>query len=339
MESMVSGTLMTTRRVILFACATLMVSRRRLLAQPTRVLPRVAMLYPGEPLPSNELADVFEEAMREGGYVHGRDVVFDLRYVGTPDGTWERLERVISELLQLRLDVIVTIGSQGALAAKKATSTIPIVMATVADPVGQGLVTSLAQPGGNITGNAILTEVVVAKRLELLHSVLPKARKIGFLMNRSNPSAAIILSSLESAAKQLSVTLVHFAASSASEVNAALEQIARQRPEAVMVDQDSVFYIARARIAQRMVREKIPAIYSFREAVADGGLMSYANSTKAMLRRAAIFVVRILKGARPSDLPIEQATTFELEINLKTAKALGLTIPPSLLLQATNVIE
>lgn len=277
--------------------------------------------------------------MRENDYVQGRDFVFDLRYVGTPGGTWEGLERVIAELLRLRSDVIVTIGSQGAWAAKKATSTIPIVMATVADPVGQGLVASLAQPGGNITGNAILTEVVATKRLELLHSVLPKARKIGVLTNRSNPAAAILLSRLESAAKQLSVTLVHFDASSASEVDPALEEIARQRPEAVFVEQDSVFYLTRAKIAQRMLRERIPAIYSFREAVAEGGLMSYANSTKSMLRKAATFVVRILKGARPSDLPIEQPTTFELAINLKTAKALGLTIPQTLLLQADQVFE
>jgi len=297
------------------------------------------MLYPGSPQPHNELADAFVQGMRENGYVDGREFVFDLRYVGTRGAAWEGVERVIAELLQLRSAVIVTIGSQGARAAKKATSTTPIVMATVGDPVGLGLVTSLAQPGGNITGNAILSEVTAAKRLELLHEVLPKARKIGALGNRSNPAAANNLRHLESAAKQLRLTLVHFDAASASEVDEALDEIARQRPEALMVAQDSVFYLTRSKIAQSMLRARIPAIYSFREAVAEGGLMSYANSSGAMFRRAATFVVRILKGDKPSDLPIEQAMTFELVINLKTAKVLGLTIPPSVLLRADRVIE
>jgi len=297
------------------------------------------MLYPGSPQPHNELADAFVQGMRENGYVDGREFVFDLRYVGTRGAAWEGVERVIAELLQLRSAVIVTIGSQGARAAKKATSTTPIVMATVGDPVGLGLVTSLAQPGGNITGNAILSEVTAAKRLELLHEVLPKARKIGVLGNRSNPAAANNLRHLESAAKQLRLTLVHFDAASASEVDEALDEIARQRPEALMVAQDSVFYLTRSKIAQSMLRARIPAIYSFREAVAEGGLMSYANSSGAMFRRAATFVVRILKGDKPSDLPIEQAMTFELVINLKTAKVLGLTIPPSVLLRADRVIE
>jgi putative ABC transport system substrate-binding protein len=297
------------------------------------------MLYPGSPQPHNELADAFVQGMRENGYVDGREFVFDLRYVGTRGAAWEGVERVIAELLQLRSAVIVTIGSQGARAAKKATSTTPIVMAVVGDPVALGLVTSLAQPGGNITGNAILSAVTAAKRLELLHEVLPKARKIGVLGNRSNPAAANNLRHLESAAKQLRLTLVHFDAASASEVDEALDEIARQRPEALMVAQDSVFYLTRSKIAQSMLRARIPAIYSFREAVAEGGLMSYANSSGAMFRRAATFVVRILKGDKPSDLPIEQAMTFELVINLKTAKVLGLTIPPSVLLRADRVIE
>ena len=328
---------MMTRRMILFAFAALIASSSQLLAQPAKVLPRVAMLFPGSPAQHNELVQAFLQAMRENGYVDGRDFVFDLRYVGT---SGDELDRALNELLPIRPTVIVTIGSQGAWAAKKATSTIPIVMATVADPVGQGLVASLARPEGNLTGNAILTEEVIAKRLELLHELLPKARRIGALGNWSgSPMAAIVSIRLESAAKQLGVTLLRFDAASSSAMDVALDEIARQRPEALMVGQDNVLWLTRSKVAQSMSRYRIPAIYAFKEAVAEGGLMSYANSTGAMFRRAAVFVARILKGGRPSDLPVEQATTFELVINLKTAKALRLTIPTSLLLRADQVIE
>lgn len=305
-------------------------------AQPAKTLPRVAVLYPGSPVQHDKLANAFVQGMRDNGYVDGKDVALDVRYVGTQG---DELDRAIAALLPLRPDVIVTVGSQGAWAAKRATSTIPIVMAVVADPVGQGLVTSLAKPGGNLTGNAILTEVVILKRLELLHELLPRSRRIGVLQNPSNPMYAILWNQLESVVKQLGLTLLRFDAVSPAAVDTALDEVARQRPDAVMVGQDNVFYLTRSKIVQSMSRQRIPAIYAFREAVADGGLMSYANSTEAMFRRAAMFVARILKGARPSDLPVEQPTTFEMVINLKTAKALGLTIPPSLLLRADQVVE
>jgi putative ABC transport system substrate-binding protein len=310
-------------------------------AQPAKTLPRVAVLYPGSPVPGSpvqqdELAAAFVQGMRDNGYVDGKDFALDVRYVGT---RLHELDRIITELLPLRPDVIVTVGSQGAWAAKRATSTIPIVMAVVADPVGQGLVTSLPRPGGNLTGNAILTEEVIVKRLELVREVLPRARRIGVLQNPSNPMYGILWNRLESAAKQLGLTLLRFDAVSATAVDTALDEVARQRPDALMVGQDSIFYLTRSKIVQSMSRQGVPAIYAFKEAVAKGGLMSYANSSEAMFRRAAMFVSRILKGARPSDLPVEQATTFELVINLKTAKALGLAIPPSLLLRADQVVE
>jgi len=305
-------------------------------AQQAKTLPRVAVLYPGSPVQHNKLVNAFVQGMRDNGYVDGKDVALDVRYVGTQG---DELDRAIAALLPLRPDVIVTVGSLEAWAAKRATSTIPIVMAVVADPVGQGLVASLAKPGGNLTGNAILTEEVILKRLELVHEVLPKVRRVGVFQNPSNPMYAILWNRLESAATQLGLTLLRFDAVSPAAVVTALDEIARQRPDAVMVGQDNVFYLTRSKIVQSMSRQRIPAIYAFREAVADGGLMSYANSTEAMFRRAAMFVARILKGARPSDLPVEQPTTFEMVINLKTAKALGLTIPPSLLLRADEVVE
>jgi putative ABC transport system substrate-binding protein len=323
-----AGLALATTLVVLFSLAAE--------AQQAQVLPRVALLFPVVGAQGNKLQKAFVHGMRENGYVDGHDVVLDVRYAGTRA---DELDRVMSELLPLGPAVIVTVGSQGAWAAKKATATIPIVMAVVADPVGQGLVASLAQPGGNITGNAILTEVVIAKRLELLHELLPKAQRIGVLENRSNPVFAIVSARLESAAKQLGLTLLRFDAASSGAVETALGEIARQRPDALMVFQDNVFYLTGPKIVQLMSRHRIPAIYAFKEAVAGGGLMSYANSSEAMFRRAAVFVARILKGARPSDLPVEQASTFELAVNLKTAKALGLTIPLSLLQRADQVIE
>ena len=297
--------------------------------RPPKLLPRVVFLYPGPPVQPDKLGNAFVQGMRDNGYVDGKDFALDERYVGTGG---EELGRVIAELLPLRPDVIVTVGSQVAWAAKRATSTIPIVMAVAGDPVGQGLVTSLAKPGGNVTGNAILAEATILKRLELLHEILPKARRIGVFQNPSNPMYAMQWNRLESAAKQLGLTLLRFDAGSPTAVDTALTEVARQRPDAVLVGQDNVFFLTRSKLAQSMSRQRVPAIYGFREAVAAGGLMSYANSTEAMFRRAAMFVARILKGAKPSDLPVEQATTFELVINLKTAKALGLTIPPSVLL-------
>ena len=305
-------------------------------AQPARILPRVAVLYPGSPPQGNQTTRPFLQGMRENGYVDGKDFTFDPRYVGTRG---DEMERAIAALLLLKPDVIVTVGSQGAWAAKRATSTIPIVMALAADPVGQGLVSSLAKPGGNVTGNAILTEVVIVKRLELLHELLPKARRIASLQNPSSPMYAILWNRLESAAKQLGLTLLRFDAASPTALDTALAEVALQRVDAMIVGQDNLFYAARSKIAQSMSRARVPAIHAFREAVDDGGLMSYANSREAMFRKAASFVVRILKGARPSDLPVEQATTFEMVINLKTAKTLGLIIPPSLLVRADQVIE
>jgi len=297
---------------------------------------RVTVLSPGTPVPHDDLAKAFVLGIHDHGFVDGQDFVLDVRYVGTRA---DEVDRVVAELLPLRPSVIVTVGSHGAWAAKKATSTIPVVMAVVADPVGQGLVTSLAQPGGNLTGNAILSEAVSSKRLELLHEALPKARRIGVLENTSNPAYAFVLNGLDASAKQLGLSLVRFDAASPGAVETALEQIGRQRPDALLVAQDSLFYLTRAKIVQSVARQRTPGIYPFREAVTEGGLMSYANSNQAMFREAARFVARILRGAKPSDLPVEQARTFELVINLGTAKALGLTIPPSLLARADQVIE
>jgi len=302
---------------------------------------RVAVLFPGPPVPHDELLNdeyyrALVQGMRDNGYIDGKHFILDVHHFGTRD---DELDRVIAALLPLKPDVIVTVGSQCAWAAKKATSTIPIVMAVVGDPVGQGLVTSLARPGGNLTGNSILAEATMVKRLELLHETLPKARRIGVVLNPSNPSYALLWNRLQSAATRRGLLLLRFDATSSTALDMTLERIARERPDAVMMGQDNLFYRGGSKIAESMARQRIPAMYGFRETVAEGGLMSYANSTKAMFRNAAKFVSRILKGARPADLPVEQATTLELVVNLKTAKTLGIRIPQTVLLRTDRVIE
>lgn len=328
------------RRQCLIATAALLVVPLAVAQQGRRTY-RVGVLFPGPPASHDELINdesykALVQGMRDSGYIDGKDFTLDVHHFGTRA---DELDRAIAALLPRKPDVIVTVGSQSARAAKKATSTIPIVMAVVGDPVGQGLVTSLARPGGNLTGNSILAEETIVKRLDLLHETLPRARRIGVLLNPSNPSYPLLWNRLQSAATRLGLLLLRFDATSPTALDAALEKIAGEHPDAVMMGQDNLFYFGGSKIAEAMARQRIPAIYGFRETVAEGGLMSYANSTKAMFRNAAKFVSRILNGAKPSDLPVEQATTFELVVNLKTAKTLGIKIPQTVLLRADRTIE
>jgi len=213
------------------------------------------------------------------------------------------------------------------------------VAVTIADPVGQKIVASLARPGANITGNAILGEVLVAKRVELLREVLPKAKRVGYLANPSNPVTPAVLEHLRAAATKLGVDVVQFNASNVGELDEVLKVIANQRLDALMLGGDALFSIFGKRIAESVLKSRVPAIHAFSEAVIDGGLISYAASTQEFFHNAAKFVHRILNGAKPGDLPIEQPTRVEMFINLKTAKALGVTIPQSVLLRADRVIE
>ncbi len=280
--------------------------------------------------------DGLRQGLRELGYIEGHNLRLEYRYA---EGQTERYPALAAELVALPVDAIVTTGTPAALAAKRATTTIPIVMATGGDPVGTGAVSNLARPGGNITGLSSLTSEVDAKRFELLRELLPTFSRVGVLMNPINPFNIIAAQHMRSVAERLGVRLDFVEVSTEAEFDEALRSLRRLHPDAVVVIADAFLLGHRTRIAQFMAESHLPAIYAYRDHVEAGGLMTYATNFRDLFRRAAIFVDKIFKGAKPGDLPIEQPTKFEFVINLNTAKALGLTIPPVLLARADEVIE
>ena len=280
--------------------------------------------------------DALVEALRGRGGVEGRNILFEQRY---SEGKAERFPHLAVDLVRLKVDVIVTSGTPASVAAKSATTTIPIVMAVVIDPVGSGLVASLARPGGNVTGMSWLGPELSAKRLELLKEAVPDVSRVTVLVNPANPAHTVAVREMQSVASRLAMTLHMWEVRSQADFDRAFTAIARSRAEALFTVADPLTYRERARIVQFAAKARLPAIYEWREFVELGGLMAYGVNLTELYRRAAIHVDKILRGANPGDLPIEQPTKFELVINLKTAKALGLTIPPSLLQRADHVIE
>jgi putative tryptophan/tyrosine transport system substrate-binding protein len=283
-----------------------------------------------------ELVEVFLERMRALGYVEGQHLVIEYRGAA---GHYERFPALVAELVHLPVDVLMTGSTAAALAAKQATSTIPIVIVNVGDAVGSGLVASLARPGGNITGMSIMNPEVVGKMLEILKDVLPTVSRVAILWNPASPGHALQVRAAEVAAQALGVQLHRVEASSPEAFDGAFAAMTRAHAGALLVLGEPVFFQHRSRLAELAAISHLPAIYRVREHVEDGGLMSYGPSQPDTWRRAATYVDKILKGAKPADLPVEQPMTFELVINLKTAQALGLTIPPTLLFQATEVIR
>ena len=279
------------------------------------------------------------EALRTGlrdlGYVEGKTFTIEFRWA---EGKHERLPELAAELVRLKVDVIVTQGTPGALAAKQATATIPIVMPVVADPVATGLVASFARPGGNITGGSWVSHEVSAKRLELLRDAFPRAKRVAVLINPGNPSNAPILQAMELAARSLKLEIPQFEARGPQEFESAFTAMAAKRVDAVTIIDDAALIANAKAIANLAAKKRLPLI-AFNETVEAGGLMAYGANFPEMYRRAASYVDKILKGAKPGELPIEQATKFELVINLKAAKALGLTIPQSLLRRTDKVIQ
>ena len=270
------------------------------------------------------------------GYVAGQNIDIEYRFANERP---ERLPALVAELVQLKVDVIVAAAPSASEAAKQATSTIPIVFAVSGDPVAAGLVASLARPGGNITGLASLGAELVGKELELLKAVAPKIARVAVLQNPTNPGHVVVLRQAQGAAKSLGLQLQVLEARTHSEIDAAFAAMSGLRVGAVLVLRDAVFRTQRAQIAALTARSRLPAVYGFREHVEAGGLMAYGASVPHMFGRAATYVDKILRGAKPADLPVEQPTELELVINLKTARALGLTIPHSVLLRADEVIE
>lgn len=282
------------------------------------------------------LVGSFREGLRDLGYVEGRNVVIEYRWA---DGKYERFPALVAELLALKVDVIVSAGTPAAVAVKQATTTVPLVMAAVGDPVGTGLIASLARPGGNLTGLAAISPDLEGKRFELLRELLPKLSLVSFMVNPANPLHSVSEKHAREAAKVLRLRLEFVGVRTEAEFDHAFDTIVRERPGAMVVLADRVFLHNRERIVAFAARHRLPTVYPYRELVDAGGLMCFGPNYPDLHRRAAIFVDKILKGASPANLPVEQPTNFELVINVRTATALGLTIPPSLLARADQVVE
>ena len=307
-------------------------------AQPTGNVPMVGFF--GPPPSAGGLVQAFQQGLRDHGYVEGQNIKIEYRYTDVAaQGHPNLFPRLAAELVRLKPDVLVVSIVETVLAAKKATATIPIVMVSVGDPVRSSLVASLARPGGNVTGLSYLAPDLIGKDLELLKEAVPKAERVAVLVNPTDPLHPELVASTKKAAGSLGVQLKIVEAGASTELEGAFSIIARERMGAVLVLPDGMFYLNRTRIAELALRNRLPSMSGFSEMAKAGGLMGYSSSAVANYRRAATYVDKILKGAKPADLPIEQPTKFELVINLKTAKALGLTIPPSLLLRADQVIE
>ena len=276
------------------------------------------------------------QGLHDLGYVEGQDIAFEWRFV---EGRFERFPEFAAELVRLRVDIIVAMNTPATVAAKDATRTIPIVTVTAADPVGQGLVASLARPGGNVTG---LTSVLIelsAKQLQLLKQAVPKVTRVAVLWNPTHPVHALMLREVEAAALVSGVQLQRLPAPGPKEFDSAFSAMIKERAGALLVLGDPIFFAHRIRLSELAAKSRLPTMYAERTYVEAGGLMAYGPSYADLSRRAATYVDKILKGAKPGDLPVEQPTRFELVINLKTAKALGATIPPSILIRADQVIQ
>jgi putative ABC transport system substrate-binding protein len=286
--------------------------------------------------PPKVYIDALEQGLRERGYVPGRDVVIDYRFA---DGNEDQLARLAKELVERKVAVLIVAGNQAVRAARDATQSIPIVLAVANDPVASGFVKSLARPGGNITGTTLLSSTLAGKRLELLKEVLPHVSRVAVLVNSDNPAHAIAWKETLAAATTLRIHVQQVEVQGANAFDGAFARMAKNRVEALVLFEDAMFATERARIAALAAQARLPAIYGQRNSVDDGGLMSYGPSIVDAYRNAGNFVDRILKGAKPAEMPVEQPTKFELVINLKTAKSLGLTIPQSLLLRADEVIQ
>jgi ABC-type uncharacterized transport system substrate-binding protein len=279
----------------------------------------------------------FRDALRESGYFEGRDLEIEFRWA---QGQYDRLPELARELISRRVAAIVAATTAAAVAAKAATSTVPIVFVGVGgDPVKLGLVRSLNRPGDNITGVSILTIALVPKRLELLRELVPTAATMAALVNPSNPNAEVTMSELTSAASALGRRLVIATAATEADLDMAFAKFVEERAGALLVDADPFFAAQRYRLTGLATRYALPAVYEFRDYPAAGGLMSYGPNNNDSYRQAALYIIRILKGEKPADLPVTQPTQFKLVINLQSAKVLGLDVPPTLLARADEVIE
>ncbi len=328
-----------------------MIDRRRLLgtlglsllaapfparAQPGAKVPQIGLLWFGPRSAESSSLEAFTAGLRELGYVEGQNVVLESRFA---EGSPERLVAAATELARIGVDVIVTYGDAGVRAAKQATATVPIVVALTGDLVEAGHAASLARPGGNVTGQVDTSPELSAKRVELLRDAVPAISRVAVLWNPSNRVKVLDYRMTQVGAQTLGVPLQSLEVRHVDDIGPAIASAVRERAGALLVLSDALTNAHRVRIVELANRNRLPTMYFSREWVDAGGLMAYGPSWRSMYRRAATYVDKILRGAKPGDLPIEQPTTFELIINLKTARALGLTIPPSVLARANEVIR
>ena len=325
---------MLNRRAFLCGSVAMLAAPLAAEAQPAKV-PRIGVLTLSV-ASSTPIFEAFRQGLREHGYVEGQNIALEFRFA---QGRPEKLPAMAAELVQMKVEVIVTESVLAAREAKQATGAIPIVTAIHGDPVGAGLVASLTRPGGNVTGLSLLAPELSGKRLEFLKEVTPKATQVAAIWNAANSAAARYLTETRAAARSLGVQLQSVEVRQPSDLDAAFEAVAGARPSALITLPDGMLLANKTRIIEFAAKTRLPAVFPDQEFAEAGGLMAYGPSLAWNFRRAAAYVDKLLKGAKPTDLPIEQPTKFELVINLKTAKALGLTISPSLLGRADQVIE
>jgi len=305
-------------------------------AQQTGKLPTIGLLVPGTTSSHRQWVAALVQRLRELGWIEGRTIAIEYRWA---EGSSERAAQIaVAELVRMKVDIIVTSAGAMTLAAKQATSVIPIVFAAQTDPVSSGLVASLARPGGNVTGLSVQSTDLSGKRLELLREVVPSLRRLAIMANISSPGSALEMDAVRETAKMLGLDFVAIEIRRAEDIAPGIEAL-RGQAEALYLASDPLTFVNQIRINTLALAARLPTMHGFREYVAAGGLMSYGTNFPDLFRRAADFVDKILRGAKPADIPVEQPTRFELVINLKTARALGLTIPPTLLVRADEVIE
>jgi len=305
-------------------------------AQQTGKVHRIGFLGNSTLALEANLVGPFREGLRELGYIEGQNILIEYRWA---EGKYERLAALVAELLARNVEVIVTAGTPASHAVKKATTSVPLVMVAVGDPVASGLVSNLARPAGNITGLTSMGDELEGKRLELLRELIPTLSHVGALTNSGNPSLKKASEVLQAVAAALKIKILVVDVRSADQLDGAFDLIIQKHPDALLVPGDRVFLTNRVRIVQFATQRRLPAMSAYRELVEAGGLISFGPSYAGMHRRAAFYVDRILKGAKPGDLPVERPTTFEMVINLRAAKTLGLTVPPAVLARADEVIQ
>jgi putative ABC transport system substrate-binding protein len=305
-------------------------------AQSTGKIHRIGWLASGSSAASLRFFEAFKDGLREAGWIEGQNITIDSRYA---EGKSDRYPALAAELVQLKVDVIATVTTPAGLAAKNATSVIPIVMMNVAQPVELGLIASFGRPGGNVTGISWPDLEIFGKEIALLKELVPNVRLVAILSNPTNPAHGFVIKKVKAAAGSLGLELRLVEASKLEQLDGAFAAMVKERADAVLVVADGLFGLHRKRLAELAARNRLPATYGLSENVEAGGLMSYGPNRLAAYRRGAFLVDKILRGAKPADLPVEQPTKYDLVINLMTAKALGLTIPPSVLLRADQVIQ